>query len=489
MKKFKIYKDSSKRFVALALTGVIALTTLVGCNSKKNDSAATVNSSIVITVEDTNDKIDTILPEASDEMVENASIILLLDLIAKADENGKISADVISEFKSKIDVNDMINEFYSFLDMIGYNIKETGKVEKVSTVLPEELQNDKIILDNIEIILENIIKYSKEGNKDSLVSEFDKIYTLFVEENEIEINGTTFSVRDLSFPARAVATTYAETVGYYATNYVSEDKLEKLDERTNDQNNKAYIKSKLEILSNQMEEVSQVDVVNLFSAKYTEVTNLLNGKVNLSESTIKNLVNYMNLKYLSGDKVATKDMNTIVGEYNDENVSDVIIAIEAINTYNSNNQNNIIPFSSFLVSEYLNTYTGKIDKLALDFIQYNSIMLNNTDDIKTYNELSQNPYFKNIFKYFTKQDFTHITKDENGQTINNNVVWQEISDGVNFVNYQVVLYSLNALPQVNNKDNYIELTENNFEQSIQYIQNTITGECYKVDVKEYILTK
>ena len=489
MKKFKIYKDSSKRFVALALTGVIALTTLVGCNSKKNDAAATVNSSIVITVEDTNDKIDTILPEASDEMVENASIILLLDLIAKADENGKISADVISEFKSKIDVNDMINEFYSFLDMIGYNIKETGKVEKVSTVLPEELQNDKIILDNIEIILENIIKYSKEGNKDSLVSEFDKIYTLFVEENEIEINGTTFSVRDLSFPARAVATTYAETVGYYATNYVSEDKLEKLDERTNDQNNKAYIKSKLEILSNQMEEVSQVDVVSLFNTKYTEVANLLNGKVDLSESTIKNLVNYMNLKYLSGDKVATKDMNAIVGEYNDEDVKEVIVAIEAINTYNFNNQNNIIPFSAFLVSEYLNTDTGKTDKKALDFVQYNSIMLNNTDDVKTYNELSKNPYFQNIFKYFTKQNFAHIIKDENGETINNDIVWQEISDGINFINYQVIMYSLNNLPQVNNVDNYINLTEENFAQSIQYLQNTITGECYKIDAKEYVLTK
>ena len=45
--------------------------------------------------------IDVILPEASDEMVDNASIILLLDIIAKANENGKISADLISEFKSK----------------------------------------------------------------------------------------------------------------------------------------------------------------------------------------------------------------------------------------------------------------------------------------------------------------------------------------------------------------------------------------------------
>lgn len=488
MRKFKIDKNLSTRLAALSAAGIILVTGLTGCKSKENKTES-VNSSIVTMVEDTNNKIDTILPEASDEIVDNASIMLLLDVIAKEDENGKISADVISEFKSKLDVDDMISEFTSFLDMIGFNAKETGKVEKVSTVLPEELKNDKVILSNIETILENIIKYSKEGNKDGVVTEFNKIYTLFVEEKEIEMNGTAFEIRDLTFPSRAVATTYAETAGYYATNYVSKDKLAKLDKRTNDQNNKAYIKSKLEILANQMEEKSQVDVISLFDAKYSEVTKLLNGKVNLSESTIKNLVNYMNLKYIAGDKVATKDMNTLVGEYDDEKVTDVITAIEAINTYNFNNQNNIIPFSVFLVDEHLKTDTGKTDKIALDFIQYNTIMLNNTGDVKTYDELSNNPYFKNVFKYFTKQDFTHITKDENGKQVNNDIVWQHISDGVNFVNYQVILNSLNKLPKVENIDNYKSVTEENFGQSIQYIQNTILDECKKVDTKEYILTK
>ena len=488
MRKFKIDKNLSTRLAALSAAGIILVTGLTGCKSKENKTES-INSSIVTMVEDTNNKIDTILPEASDEIVDNASIMLLLDVIAKEDENGKISADVISEFKSKLDVDDMISEFTSFLDMIGFNAKETGKVEKVSTVLPEELKNDKVILSNIETILENIIKYSKEGNKDGVVTEFNKIYTLFVEEKEIEMNGTAFEIRDLTFPSRAVATTYAETAGYYATNYVSKDKLDKLDKRTNDQNNKAYIKSKLEILANQMEEKSQVDVISLFDAKYEEVTKLLNGKVNLSESTIKNLVNYMNLKYIAGDKVATKDMNTLVGEYDDEKVTDVITAIEAINTYNFNNQNNIIPLSVFLVDEHLKTDTGKTDKIALDFIQYNTIMLNNTGDVKTYDELSNNPYFKNVFKYFTKQEFTQITKDENGKQVNNDIVWQHISDGVNFVNYQVILNSLSKLPQVENIDNYKSVTEENFGQSIQYIQNIILDECKKVDTKEYILTK
>lgn len=484
MRKFKIDKNISTRLAALSTAGLIFVTGLTGCKANnKNSGTETVNSSsaIVTMVDETENKITTILPEASDEVINNASIMLLLDVIAKEDENGKISADQISELKSKIDVDDMINEFTSFLDMIGFNIKESGKVEKVSTVLPKELNNDKVILSNIETILENLIKYSKEENKKSVVAEFDKIYTLFVEEKELEIDGTKFEIRDLTFTSRAVATTYAETAGYYARNYVSEDKLKKLDKRTNDQNNKAYIKIKLEILDNQMEEKSEVDVISLFDAKYKEVTTVLNGKVNLNETTIKNLVNYMNLKYINGDKVSTKDMNTLVGEYDDERVNDVIIAIETINTYNFNNQTNIIPFSIFLVDEHKKTDTGKTDKVALDFVQYNSIMLNNTDDVKTNQELRNNPYFQNVFKYFTKQDFTHIQNDEN-----KDIVWQEISDGVNFVNYQVILYSLNNLPKVNYLDDYKSVTLDNLTQSIQYIQNTIMGECKKVDIKEYV---
>jgi len=489
MRKFKIDKNLSKRISALSMAGIILITNLAGCKKQNNNKTQTPNS-IVKMVDNTNNKIDTLLPEISDEMVDNSSLMLLLDVIAKEDENGKISADVISEFKSKLDVDDMMNEFTSFLDIIGYNAKQDGKIVKVSDALPKELDNDKVILSSIETILENIIKYSKEKNKDGVVSEFNKIYTLFVDEKEIEVDGIKFEIRDLTFPSRAVATTYVETAAYYSRNYITEKQYKKIDERTDDQNNKAYIKSKLEILSNQMEEVSEIDVIKLFDEKYEEINKLLKGKVNLSKDTIKNLVNYINLKYISGDKVSTKDMKQIVGEYTDEKVNDVITAIDAINTYNLSNQNNIIPFSVFLVDEHLKTETGITDKIALDFIQFNSIMLNNTTDSKTnYNELKNNPYFKNVYKYFTKQNFTHIQKDENGKKINNNIIWQEISDGTNFVNYQVILYTLNKLPKVDNLDNYIEKTETNIGESIQYIQNTIMDECKKVDATEYVLTK
>ena len=87
MKKFKIDKNLSRRIVALSAASIVLVTSLVGCKSKENKTES-VNSSIVTMVEDTNNKIDTILPEASDEIVDNASIMLLLDVIAKEDENG-----------------------------------------------------------------------------------------------------------------------------------------------------------------------------------------------------------------------------------------------------------------------------------------------------------------------------------------------------------------------------------------------------------------
>ena len=179
MRKFKIDKNLSKRIAALSMAGLIFVTNLAGCKKQSNNKTQTPNS-IVKMVDNTNNNIDILLPQISDEMVDNSSLMLLLDVIAKEDENGKISADVISEFKSKLDVDDMMNEFTSFLDIIGYDIKQNGKVLKVSNVFPKELNNDKVILSNIETILENIIKYSKEKNKNGVVSEFNKIYTLFV---------------------------------------------------------------------------------------------------------------------------------------------------------------------------------------------------------------------------------------------------------------------------------------------------------------------
>ena len=481
MRKFKIDKNLSTRIASLSMAGMIFVTTigLTGCSKKEENNNE--STSIQIMVEDTNNKIATLLPETNEEIMDTVTLMLLLNLLAPKDENEKISADTISKFKSNIDADDMINEFNSFLDIVEQKAILEGELEKISSVLPDELSTDRLILSNLEMIVENIIKYSDDNNKDGVIKEFNKIYKLFVQEKQIELNSITFEIRDLTYSSRAVANMYAETAAYYARNYITEKEYKKIDDRTNDQNSKAYLKSILEILDNQMEEVSEVDVISLFDDKYNQVNQLLRGKVNLSQDSIKSLVNYINLKYLESDKVAIKDMNQIVGEYEDEKINDVMNSIEAINTYNLKNQNNFIPFSVFLVDEYLKTETGKTDKVALDFVQFNTVMFLNKNNI---NSKEAKIYFENIYKYFTKQDFSHLQNNQE-----ENIIWQEISDGTNFVNYQVIIYTLNKLTKDEIINNYIEVTEENLSQSIQYIQNTIMDECKKVDINEYVKSK
>lgn len=487
MKKFKLDKYTSKRLALLSMVGMISITGLTGCKKKEVKPAVSTmqlvldDTNMQLILDDTNSKMDALLPEVSEEIKDNATIMLLLDLFAKQDENGKISANSISNFKAKLDVDDMMDEFNSFTDIINSNAIMEGNLEKISTILPEDLKEDQIILSNIETIVENIINYSNNNNSEKVVNEYNKIYKLFVTEEKIEVNGVTFEVRDLTYTSRAVATTYAQIANYYSRNYISEKRYSKLDERTNDQNNKAYIKQTLEILNNEMEEKSEKDVITLFNNKYEQVNNLLSGKVNISKENVKNLVNYLNLKYLDSDKVSTKDKNEIVGEYDDEKISDALTTVEAINTYNQNNQNSIIVYSTFLVDDYKTTETGLNDELALNFVQFNTIKLNNTTNAQTsYDDLTLNPYFENVYKYFTKQDFVHNLE---------NMKWQEISDGANFVNHYTVLTSLNKIKKADNVDTYIKKAQTNLSESIQYIQNTIMGECKKVDIKKYIKNK
>ena len=490
MKNIRFY-NTKKRFTALVLAGTMFATAvgLSGCNKKDNDNSYS-KSSIVTTVEDTNKKIDYIIPELGDEITNNTSILLLLDLITKKDKNGKISPELISELKSKIDSDNMLSDFNSFLDVLQQKMLEERRVIKVSDVLPESLKNDKIILSNIESMLSNVIKYSNEDNKDQLLSEFNKIYLLFTKGTSLSADGNDLKITDLDYSSRAVANTYGEVAAYFSRNYITEEQYETMDKILDDQNSKGYIKTDLEILSNQIVEKSEVNVVDLFNKKYEEVSKLLDGKVNLSNDTIKNLVNYTNMKYLNSDKVSTKDKDEIFGEYSDSKINDVILGIDAINEYNFNHQNAIIPFSSLLVDEHLKTDIGKTDKVALDFTQYNTIKLFNTKDSATTNErLRNNPYFENVFKYFTKDNFTHIQKDETGTVVENNIIWQEISDGANFVNYEVILYTLGKLPEVENLSNYKEKTQMNLVESIKVIQQTITGECKTTDFDQFVKVK
>ena len=325
---------------------------------------------------------------------------------------------------------------------------------------------------------------SLKGNDKVVNSEFNKIYTLFVDEDKLTIDGIEFEVRDLNYAERSIAEVYARSAAYYARNYVKQDRLNAVDKRTNQQNNKPYIKETLAIMENNIDEVSDTDVMSEFDDKYTSFEILLNDKVNINIEDQKDLVNYLNLKYLESSHISTKDKNTILNDYDEKQINDAMLTIDAINKYNEKHQNNMILFSNLLVRDYLKTNTGKADKLALDFVQYNTMMLlKGKESIKDFSTLFNNPYFKNIYMYFTKQDLIYKHK-VNGEVVDNQIAWQDISEGTNFVNYEIIINTLKQFPHLR-KDfedyGFMKKLENNQIESVQYVQNVLTGECQKTD--------
>lgn len=487
MKNYKLQKTA----VAYLLAGTTLLTVGCGKSNNKNNSEVTVDTTSYETqvdnyyedeVKSTFDGIETLLPGVNDDISSNSTIVLLLELLAPKDENGKINADIISNYKNILDVDNIMDDFNSFLDLVESSAIDSKTVKNISLILPDSLNNDKIILKNIESILNNLIVASNNGNKDLVNEEFDKLYKLFGLEDELTIDGVTFKVRDLTLGSREVANMYAEVASnYFAKGYVDEDKRSAMDSRTNDQNAKAYIKSRLEILKNEMDEVSEEDVIGIFSNKYNAFKNSLNSKINASDTQIIDLVNFINNRYLNSSKVSYKDRNTIFGGYSEQRITDALLLIDAINTFNKNNNDKMIAYSNLVIDG------NETDKLALNFVQFNSIkLLESVDTISDYQTLRNNPYFNNLFLYFTKQDFLCSYLDENDNVISKKISWQEISDGVNFVNYETILSVLRRLPEIDNKNNYIEVLELNLGEAIQALQITITGECQKADIKDYV---
>jgi len=481
MKKMKLYRETSNRIAALVLAGVFTATsfTMTGC-SKNEDK--TLDTSIVIVDDEqnnyniTNDEIKDLFPTLNDDLIKNTSLIMLLDEIAKEDENGKINADEISKYKAKIDVDNMMNDFNAFLNILEQSMIEEEKLISINSIV---LESDEEILSKIEKITSNIIN----GNKEDIKTNFDLITKLFVNEKEITFDELTFSIRDLSYSGREVASAYARTAAYFAKEYITDKEYENLDRRTNDQNSKPYIKTKLEILSNDMDEKSLIEVNSIFSKEYKISKNTINDKINMDANSIEVLVNYLNIEYLNSDKISNKDKKSILGEYSDEEVSDAILNVSAITEYNAQNTNDVILLSNMLIDSYKETEKGKVDKAVLDYIQFNSVMLlNTTDENTTSKELMNNPYFKNMYKYFTRQDFTQKYSKENEV----NVTYQNISDGTKLISDMVVYYTLNKRNNIFEVEGYETEINANLTYSIQGLQNIILGECKKIDINEYI---
>jgi len=486
MKKFKLDKNTSKRISTLIMAGMLVISSGIttGCSSKKEETKTNTNvtkEDKTLTNEYNNVKegIESLLPTMNEEIVENTSLIIMLDEIAKEDENGKISVDNISVFKNKIDADNMMDDFNSFLDTLEQQMIEENKVKVTSDIV---LEKDSEILSKIEKLTSNIIN----GDKEIVKTNFNIMYNLFVEEDKVTVDGLSFEIRELSYSGRAIAQAYARTAAYYSRNYISEKKYEKIDDRTNNQNNKAYIKQTLEILDNNMLEKSEDKIVSLFEHEYEETAANLDGKLNVSVVNIENLVNTLNLEYLNSEKVSTKDKNDVLGEYNDSKVTNTLLTIDAITRYNQENQNNLILLSSMLVDNYGKTATGKLDKVALDYIQFNTIMfLKTTNENSSFEEIFNNVYFKKLYKALTKQNLVHKYNDGSSVTIN----YQEISNSSKIAINEIIVYVMNQRPNIKKGKGFEDKGISNLTESIQYIQNVMTGECYKVDIEEFVKIK
>ena len=112
-------------------------------------------------------------------------------------------------------------------------------------------------------------------------------------------------------------------------------------------------------------------------------------------------------------------------------------------------------------------------------------LLNTTTKESTKEEVYNNKYFQNIYKYFTKQNFTH----KYDETTEVNVSYQGVSDGAKLIANEIVVYTLNQVPHVLEYSGYEEKITTKLEETIQYVQNTVTGECEKVEASEFVKTK
>ena len=113
------------------------------------------------------------------------------------------------------------------------------------------------------------------------------------------------------------------------------------------------------------------------------------------------------------------------------------------------------------------------------------MLLNTTKAESTQKEIYNNLYFQNLYKYFTKQNFTHKYSEDNEVTVN----YQDVSDGAKLIANEIVSYTLNQRSNILGFEGYEEKINTNLTETIQYVQNVVTGECEKVELNEFVKTK
>ena len=152
MRKFKIDKNTSKKFITYVIIGSIALTTLVGCNKKENRSSFLSNTVLenasVITFEDGHKDL--------------ATIKILCDMAYCQGKNHKIYNSIVTnEYFSD---DDCVREYYiNGLFLNKYNItNEQSLINYLKTEEIAKAANNQLTEDDITNIINRIFTKDEE---------------------------------------------------------------------------------------------------------------------------------------------------------------------------------------------------------------------------------------------------------------------------------------------------------------------------------------
>ena len=490
MRRFKISRGGSKKFIssALALQLVFGALALSSCSDKEvEETEQEITTEEVVednTFEETVKKIKALNLDLSDKSIKDSTLVLLLSVLAKEDENGKVNADEISKYVNHFDRDAVLEGFDNLLSEVETQMLK-GNFVSVSGVLPEEMSADKTVLKEIEAITKEAL--DNKDNKEIVSDCFVKIYKLFVSGETVD----GFEIDQMDYSTRAVAYSYAREVMFLARNYVSDEDYERIDKRTNDQYSRSELVIKLEKLENDFVEVSDGKAVAMFQKRYEQFHDVLIAKVKSSNDVQKLLVNYINIKYLLNE-VTTKDRNEIIGSYTDEDLKAALELIDAIILYNAetygNNKdtNNLISLSKVMIDNTDN------DRIALDYVTKSCMeVLNLVNEDLTYDALELNGYYDLLCACTVEQDeYKYIGSDGKENTIKFN--WHEMSDGVKLVCFEMINFTFSRMPK-KVKDNsifnsYYEVSADMLFRNVQFFQDTL-DDCKPLDKTEYVKTK
>lgn len=498
MKKFKLYKDLSIRLSALSLAGIITVMGFGGCKEKKQEDTNEViltndqliNNEIDKLTDLLNSKLDDKFYLNSDD--QKSSIVLLnLDYIvsnATYDENGQLCETALDHIYPRgINTKKELNDLNTFLSKYReYTRLLTSKEEFINLSDYALLENDKLIIQELENMIKELIILKNKGSKEEINKLFDKISSFFVNEGTLNINGKEYKKSDLSNGFRKGSEVFGTIASSMTHEYVEEEKRAKLDDKLNTSDSIYQLEVLLEVFANSKQNVintminnqdtyilsdSDYDMINSFNSKYDEVLNSIKGKINLTNDEISSLVQIANIDYLASDKVTSGAMKTIITNDFEVIINNARSAQEKIEVYNKNHQNDLYTYENLFVDDVENT----VNITAIKGNIYSAInLLNDVDSNSTYSDIYNNSYFQFLELYngyssevtINSKDGSKITKNDTGY-------------GTRFITNNIARIALESLPV--KFDSTINLVNDDLDELsvIPKIQSLMEDKCSK----------